>query len=119
MLTRAGTEGVLTGHPLADASLVRDWLGVWIGCFAIGRPLWDELGGFDERFAPWPGQDIAIIEAAGTLASLRRVDGIAYHLWHPSRAEPARKPGEGTGDLWPRYTAATHNPEKMRELLRR
>ncbi len=118
MLSRAATEAVVGGGSLGgDAAHV--WYGVWIGCYAIGRALFDELGGYDERFAPWAGQDIAIIQAAATLGGLDRVQGTAYHLWHPSAPARGRQPGEGTGDLWPRYTAATGNPEAMRELLRR
>ncbi len=117
MLSEDDTRSVLAGANPNQVGVAHQWFGVWIGAYAIGRALWDDLGGYDERFAPYAGQDIAIIQAAGTLGGLDRVPGTAYHLWHESAPARGRAPGEGTGDLWPRYTAATHHPEKMRELL--
>lgn len=105
----ATEQFITTGSPGWHEEAVS---GVWLGCFAIGRALFDEVGGFDERFAGRAGQDVAFLHAAGTLGRQRRIPGAAYHLWHP--------PAEGRvkdETLMPHYYAATGNPERMRTLL--
>lgn len=76
---------------------------------AIGRDLWNRVGGMDERFKGWGGEDNAFWKAC-TLhgGEPLRVNGPAYHMWHP----PAQ--GKHTGpnyranrELWNRYQQAT------------
>jgi hypothetical protein len=54
---------------------------------AVPRPLWDLIGGFDERFVGWGQEDVAFIQSARVLGGgIDRVGGTVYHLWHrPSR----------------------------------
>lgn len=117
-LSAEGTEQALAGTSLAECAAADIFYDSWIGAFAIGRPLWGELGGYDERFAPFSGQDVAIIHAAATLGSLERVAGDAYHLWHERGGDQPGHPPAGS-PLWPRYQAATGKPRAMRALLRR
>jgi hypothetical protein len=113
-LTEPDTEAVMGGRPLAETSPFEIGVGFWTGCFAISRPLWGEIGGFDERFAGRAGQDIAFVKAAATLGSLERVTGDAYHLWHP----PAQ--GRVIDGIWShRYQDAEGDPAAMRRLLRK
>jgi N-terminal domain of galactosyltransferase len=52
------------------------------------RKLWDEIGGFDERFVGWGGEDNAFWRAAEILrGSVERVPGAAFHLWHEPAAD--------------------------------
>ncbi len=118
-LSRKGTYRVLAGQALAAAATERIYPGSWVGAIAIGRPLFDELGGYDERFAPYAGQDIAIIHAASTLAHLERLPGLAVHLWHERGGEQLGHPAKGHPVLWERYKQATGDPDAMRELLAR
>lgn len=48
--------------------------------------IWDRIGGFDERFVGWGGEDNAFWHAAEICRKeVVRVPGAAFHLWH----EPA------------------------------
>jgi Glycosyltransferase like family 2 len=52
-------------------------------CIVVPRRLWDEIGGFDERFIGWGGEDNAFWRAAEIRrACVERVTGAAFHLWH-------------------------------------
>lgn len=102
------------GYPVRDASN---------GVIAISRCLWDELGGFDERFTSWGGEDRAFMYSAVTLRDQElplRVPGHALHLWHrPARAatrpSPARTAGIG---LALRYKAASGREPREGTLAR-
>ncbi len=89
----------------------------WFGLIAFPRVLWQEVGGFDERFGEWARFEIAFWWACKTLGGpLARVEGSAFHLWHPAR-EPVGL--AETAALLHRYQAADGDPVAMRELLGR
>lgn len=51
----------------------------------IPRKLWDTVGGFDERFTGWGGEDNAFWKACELYGGKPiRLVGDAYHLWHKS-----------------------------------
>lgn len=114
-LDQAATAMLLNGlDPLGCAAGVDTFTGIWEGAFALSRTSWDMLGGMDERFGAAVGQSAAFIHAAATLVGLERVDGDAFHLWHPDagrRRHHAR--------LWRRYLGASGDQDAMRTLLRR
>lgn len=91
------------------------------GCIVVPRGLWDELGGFDERFVGWGWEDVAFALAADTIGGRRyRIDGDIWHLWHPITKERTQ-----TSELYQankvlaeqRYAGAYMKPDAMRELL--
>lgn len=50
---------------------------------AVPKNLWDRIGGFDEKFCGWGGEDNAFWRAATIMGGHpNRVEGYAYHLWH-------------------------------------
>jgi predicted glycosyltransferase involved in capsule biosynthesis len=55
------------------------------GVFVIRKSTYLELGGFDERFLGWGGEDNAFSELVTHQVSKSAVlkDGVAWHLWHP------------------------------------
>ena len=119
-LRKRDTEIVLDGESKIEwARAHRRYWGSWVGAFAIGRALFDEIGGFDERFAPYLGQDAAIIHAAATLGRLERIPGHAVHLWHRRGGDHLGHPRGGHPELWGRYRAATGDVVAMRKLLAR
>lgn len=87
-LTRRGTSEVLCGRILPEDAPVR-----WVreetdsSCLCIGRDLWEDVGGFDERFRGWGFEDTAFYAACRELAGVHRLQGPVHHLWHPRSAE--------------------------------
>jgi GT2 family glycosyltransferase len=90
----------------------------------VSRETFDSLGGFDERFQGWGGEDNAFTYAAEALASLTWLPLTAYHLNHGA-GEAANKMAGNTApeyaanqQLAAQYKAARHDPEAMGELIR-
>ena len=91
------------------------------GALAVPRALWDEAGGFDERFVDWGGDDISFWAACCALrGGFQRVAGDAFHLWHPrSRAENEENSSYPSNHaLMCRYLDAKHSSEEMLRILR-
>lgn len=101
MVSLAGSFG-------ADRVRTRD-IETQSSMIVIPRQLWDAMGGFDERFVGWGGEDNAAWKAAALHGGEpQRIAGNAYHLWHPAVA------GKYGGiqykrnlNLWRSYDAAT------------
>ena len=85
----------------------------------VRRDLWDRVGGFDERFVGWGGEDDAFAAACQCLGGRVRVAGEVWHLWHEpmkgrSRAEPAYLDNKR---LAQRYMRAARRPVDMMKIL--
>ena len=121
MLSEPGTAEILGGH-------VGNW-DRWIkvregarhvsSCVVVPRALGDEVGGFDERFEGWGGEDDAFHAACRALGGVRRLNGAAWHLWHaPSphhnRSTPLYRQALR---LTQRYQQAATTEFEMRRLL--
>ncbi len=57
------------------------------GVVVMPRAAFDAVGGYDERFKNWGGDDDAMRAAMETLWAPPTRIGIAYHLWHPRAVE--------------------------------
>lgn len=77
----------------------------------VPRPVWETVGGFDEKFISWGGEDNAWWRAVSILAAPPlRIDGAAFHLWHPSTdpVERAQDPQwRANWKRWGDYQRAT------------
>lgn len=91
LLSARGTERVLAGEEHWDRwveSVQRpnDRYRYISGSLVVPRCLWDAVGGFDERFCGWGGEDDAFFAACTVLsghdARTSRIPGKAWHLWH-------------------------------------
>ncbi len=81
------------------------------GALAIPRSLWKAIGGYDERFESWGGEDRSFYHACCAYVNKNnslRVWGEAYHLFHEVTPERniARKDYQFNLDLGMRYKIA-------------
>ena len=64
------------------------------GAIAVPAALWNVIGGYDERFVSWGGEDRAFFCACNTargFVDAPRITGPAYHLWHPPSPEKSTR----------------------------
>lgn len=75
----------------------------------VPRSLWDEVGGFDERFVGWGAEDRALHRALNITAGVERVSGPVWHLWHPWSAErdESTRQYQANEALWRRYCSVS------------
>jgi hypothetical protein len=91
---------------------------VYGGIHVVSRTLWDESGGYDERFVGWGGEDTSYQFACQTLRGYRRLTGEVFHLYHPmQRRDPSKPEFIANRALEKRYVDASKNREKMLALL--
>lgn len=78
---------------------------------AVPRTLWDSVGGMDEAFTGWGGEDGAFWIACRILGGEPlRIDGPAWHMWHQPATDRNTRMGDGQYrrnlNRWRRYTQA-------------
>ena len=117
-LTETGTEAILRGrrHGWQMAAKVPRTTAIG-GIIVIPRPLWKDVGGYDERFLGWGAEDGAMAETLRALGILRRLPGTLYQLYHPP------VPGKYAQyrlnkPLRRRYASARGDVTGMRALIR-
>jgi hypothetical protein len=89
----------------------------------LHRSAFDAVGGMDERFRGWGGEDVGFAHALNRLVGKPRVfSSICIHLWHlrVERSGADLWPGQddrtANAELLTRYVKA-NRPELMRELV--
>lgn len=117
-VTKAGTQAWekspgLMGDPEWDEEVGL----TWECCFAVRRDIFDEVGGFDERFRGYGSQVAAFFYAYATFGGRARIDGLAYHLNHELVDRSKEKHFEENQILAERYLAAVDNTRAMRKIL--
>jgi N-terminal domain of galactosyltransferase len=121
-LTKRATNEVLGGRISPEEAAVR-----WVkpetksSCLCVGRELWEEVGGFDERFRGWGWEDAAFYAACRQLAGVQRIGGPVHHLWHPRSPEkdPQSADYVRNRELGERYKSAQGRAEMMEILAER
>lgn len=134
LLTEEYTEQILTARRPAptdgpgeaslarfpDASAPEPYGGYRSGVIVVHRRLWDRVGGFDEGFVGWGGEDDAFADACETLGSGTpvRLEGEVWHLWHPP-SKPDRDDPLYRANLkrYQSYRRARRSPGAMRALI--
>ena len=110
------THAVHKGASVTEQPVLEQVRRIWGNCFAISRTLFDQVGGFDERFRGWGAEDIAFLNACSTFGGKHRVMGDAYHLRHP---EPVKDHASLTDNyaLGARYAQADGDREAILALI--
>lgn len=124
-LDSRGTEMVLAGDTpnlgdrAWDRHIAHTYRNQVSGVFAIARPLWDAMEGFDEKFRGWGGEDNAAAAAAQTFGGpLLRLPGAVWELHHASAPEGRRgTPSYNANQARrARYDAVIGNQDAIRRL---
>lgn len=77
-----------------------------------------EVGGFDERFEGWGGEDDSFFYAMETLCGTHcRLDRTICHLWHPKYRYDSFPSGKNNWELRGQYSDAHGDKEKMYAIL--
>ncbi|MCT8137614.1 glycosyltransferase [Anaerobacillus sp. CMMVII] len=93
-----------------------DWVG---GINVISRRSFLEVGGFDERFLGWGGEDQAFSCAVSTICGpYKRLEHTVNHLWHPVVGYENNPNRQNNLDLGEIYSQAKFDKEKMNNVIR-
>lgn len=84
--------------------------GIWV---MTTRTYWN-VGGCDERFAQWGGEDVSFWYAAETLVGAERTPGICYSFWQDTDRTTWDR---ATCPISRQYEIARGRPWMMREIL--
>jgi len=91
---------------------------VYGGIHVVSRKLWDESGGYDERFLGWGGEDAAYQYACQTIRGYRRLPGEVFHLYHAmQQRDPSTEQFKANVALEKRYVDSSRDKRTMRDLL--
>jgi len=90
----------------------------WSCFIAMPRAVFDEMGGFDERFMGWGWEDMAFQSVVAGLYGYERIEGDVVHLWHP-RSEERIIPGKNRETAAPEYIANARLGRRYMVALRR
>lgn len=91
----------------------------FVGGFnVLGREAYETVGGYDERFVGWGGEDEAFAYALDTLVGHHiRLEGEMVHFWHPFVGPDGNPNYDSNYALYLRYLKARGNQEEMRLLI--
>lgn len=94
-------------------------LGGNTGGIHVCRPeVWQEIGGQDERFTGWGGEDDQIYAAATCLIGEPTYHpGWVVSLWHASVRDVGSERWQPNSELAARYHRLRHDPDAMRALI--
>lgn len=110
-LNRGHTKAVLTkgADPFVVRTVHRTWAWSVGGILAIHADLFQDLGGYDERFRGWGCEDTAFAVACGVvLGQNLRSPAASVHLWHPHASETVDEAElAGNSALLSRYNSLT------------
>ena len=98
-----------------------DWdhqLTAWAGVLILPKIAFQAVGGYDERFIGWGGEDnafqLALDKMVGTHA---RVNGSVAHLWHPRGDASFEQPHWPHNEALLRRYRNARTTEQMREVF--
>ncbi|HVM07201.1 MAG TPA: glycosyltransferase [Acidimicrobiales bacterium] len=123
-LSQRGTERVLAGFDgnwKQSGMVHRVFLDSCSSAVVVSRKLWDDVGGFDEKFSGWGWEDVAFRIACETISGHPMVQLAAplFHLHHRvssenNTREATYQANKARGD---RYRAAHWDVGAVRQLI--
>lgn len=119
-LNREGTDRIVKGYRGAwEPHIEVRYTHSVSSLVAVPAALWDEVGGFDERFEGWGLEDSAFEVACNVLGGgTDRTDGFCWHLWHPRHEQlHGAKQLRANRVLYRGYTRARGSREAMLAAL--
>ncbi len=88
------------------------------GINIMKRECFEAVGGFDERFLGWGGEDDAFAAAMNTICGhYMRTDDTILHLWHPPVEPQDNEQYDDNVQLALRYCRAQGKAHRMRRIL--
>ncbi len=111
-------EGGLARHPAA--STVERYSNYRSGVVVVHRELWNRVGGMDDGFVGWGGEDDAFADACEVLGAgpPTRLEGEVWHLWHPpSKPDKADPLYRANLQRYGAYRRARKSPTAMAALI--
>lgn len=98
--------------------------GHWYGALVqvLPREAWELIGGFDERFRSWGGEDISILRCLDTVFGKHKtLDAPVWAMWHPTHGVGTSRTWAGgtafqNSNLASRYNAAYGDRARMLDL---
>ncbi|MBM7653825.1 glycosyltransferase [Neobacillus cucumis] len=88
------------------------------GLNIITRDHFMAVGGFDERFKGWGGEDDAFSCAVNTMCGqYKRLNHTIYHLWHPAFAYNSNPNGNNNLMIRELYYQANNDMDKMNQVI--
>lgn len=106
---------------LIETDAAAEQATAFVGGFnVLGRNAYEAVGGYDERFVGWGGEDEAFAYALDTLIGRHlRMDGEMVHFWHPFVGPDGNPNYDSNYALYQRYQMARGNQEEMRQLIQK
>lgn len=125
-IERSGTERLIQTEPTwpfdvkSEECTKANWIytGFAGKLIVIPKVNFEAVGGFDERFSGWGGEDDAFSLSVQTLCGkLANVTGEIYHVWHPVSNYGTNPNGKANLELLNRYKRASGNRKEMTNLI--
>ncbi len=93
----------------------QNWKG---GTIAVAREAFLAMGGFDEGFVDWGGEDDEFFDRCGALRQCRSGYLPFVHLWHPPQPDRKSSTNPNITEVMPWRMAMTH-AQRLAELTQR
>lgn len=103
-----------------NIDLAVEQASAFVGGFnVLNRKAYETVGGYDERFIGWGGEDEAFAYALDTLIGQHvRLDGEMVHFWHPFVGPGGNPHYDSNFALYERYKKARGQIPAMLNLIR-
>jgi hypothetical protein len=119
-LTAQASQRLMAGGEPGMAGVHRTYTDMCSSVNVLTRELWEAVQGYDESFVGWGFEDNAFAAACHTFTGQAelKLDGIVWHLWHPTAPEGKRgTPGHARNRARAdRYLAVRGDREATRAL---